>query len=131
MEKNPYLCSKLGNMYNITVLEYNENGKLHAVKAIKDRWNMGLKEAKDWVEALPKRLEGEYSIEDVDWFQERFRCSVDPIENPYYSNHNIQEPDADTASALIWLSAQPDFIKDNIKLIGDWEHRNCFVVATC
>jgi hypothetical protein len=108
-------------MYKITVLGYNENGKIHAVKAIREHWHMGLREAKDWVESLPQTLDGYYSIEGVKWFQEHFRCSIDVIDiidtieaNPYYSNHNIQEPDEATAAALIWLSAQPEELMKKI-----------------
>lgn len=136
MEKNAYLCLKLGNMYKIAVLEYSvddRHGKLYAVKAIKERLNLGLLEAKHWVEGLPKQLDNQ-DEDDLKFYQEHFRCEVAVIrehESPYYSNHNIQEPDEATAAALVWLSAQPDFIKENVKLIGEWENKPCFLVATC
>lgn len=112
-------------MYKIYLFEYKttvNHGKLYAVKAIMERLNLGLKEAKDWVEALPASLDNQ-TKEDFSFYQEHFRCEIKDSEN----NHNIQESDEATATALIWLSAQPDFIKDNVKLISDWERRNHFV----
>lgn len=110
--------------YKITILDYNEVGKVHAIKAIKDHLNIGLKEAKDWVESLPQLLDGEYNLEQVHWFQDRFSCEIsDGIETDSVSLYfPIVKPDEETKIALAWYETQPKHIQEMINIVGKWNN---------
>jgi len=114
-------------MYKIAVLNYT-GGKLAAVIAIKSHLNLGLKEAKDWVESLPIRLENQ-DLDDVEFYRGLFRCDVMEEKSPYESNHNIIGPDDNTKEALAWLEGQSAEDKARIDLIGKWYNQP--LIAVC
>lgn len=111
----------------VVISAYDNLGKLHLVKAIKERLNIGLLEAKNWVENLPKEIEDQ-TREDIAFYQEMFRCEV--MSNNYNPYIPVSmEPDEATATALMWYDAQPKYIQEMVDLVNHWKQPR--VYAAC
>ena len=101
------------------------SGKLEAVVAIKNFHKIGLKEAKDWVDGLPRILENQSSA-DVEFYQKHFSCGVEDSDASIQM-YRYKEPDEETKVALQWYDAQPKYVQEMIDAVGKWN--NPIVVA--
>lgn len=118
-------------MYKVHIYHYFLSvGKVQTVMGVKNILNLGLKEAKDFVESLPTSIEVE-DRETVERLKEWFNCDAYlKKDDEIPSNYNIREPDEATKEALAWRDSLSEKEQEMIKLIADWENPVC-IAAVC
>lgn len=124
-------------------LKNTPNIRTLAILDFKRQFNFGIKESKDIIDRVLEKGElvcdgGYYDLinewkTSVEAYMIQFfdYDKTDDGESVRESNENIREPDETTAEALAWLETLSDKDKERIKLIGDWEHPYCGLVAVC
>ncbi len=117
-------------MITLTNIRYKPNssggdGKLHAVKTVKEIMGGGLKDSKEIVEKMIADGKATFDVDDIGIMigNRAFICDIersDPWNDMIYAE---EKPDSETKEALDWYESQLSFMKDRIDLIVAWKQK--------